>query len=246
MLFQAGFAAWRQVLSRPFRTILWRSLALTVTLLGLVWFGLTRLFSYYLEGHPLSTQYPILDGFAFFLAGAGLFVALAYILPAVSALVAGYFLDDAAEIVERTDFPQDPPGRPLPTGQALLYGLRFAGLSLLVNFIALMLFFVPIVNVVAFFGANAYLLGREYFELAALRFRPPEEAARMRVEFRSTVLLAGAMMAALVLVPVLNLLTPLFGVALMTHVHKALSARALPDRRWPGALPRVEPGPRPR
>jgi CysZ protein len=246
MLFYAAFAAWRQVLSRPFRKILWRSIALTVALLALVWFGLTRLFSYYLQGNPLSTQYPILDGFAFFLAGAGLFVALAYVLPAVSALVAGYFLDDAAEIVERTDFPQDAPGRPLPTGQALLYGLRFAGLSLLVNLIALMLFFVPVVNVVAFFGANAYLLGREYFELAALRFRPPEEAARMRAEFRPTVLLAGAMMAGLVLVPVLNLLTPLFGIALMAHVHKALSARALPDRRWPGALPRVEPGSRPR
>jgi CysZ protein len=246
MLFQAAFAAWRQVLSRPFRTILWRSIALTVALLALVWFGLTRLFSYYLQGHPVSSQYPILDGFAFFLAGAGLFVALAYVLPAVSALVAGYFLDDAAEIVERSDFPQDPPGRALPTGQAILYGLRFAGLSLLVNVIALMLFFVPVVNVVAFFGANAYLLGREYFELAALRFRSPEEAGRMRVEFRPTVLLAGAMMAGLVLVPVLNLLTPLFGIALMTQVHKRLSARALPARRRSRSLPRVEPGSRPR
>ena len=152
MLVSAAFAAWRQVFSPPFRKILWRSLALTFALLVLVWFGLTRLFSYYLAGHPLSTAYPILDGLAFFLAGAGLFVALAYILPAVSALVAGYFLDDAAEIVERTDFPQDPPGRPLPLGQALLYGLRFAGLSLLVNLVALLLFFVPVVNLVAFFA----------------------------------------------------------------------------------------------
>jgi CysZ protein len=239
MLLYAAFAAWRQILSRPFRKILWRSLALTVALLALVWFGLTRLFSHYLQGHPLSVDYPILDGFAFFLAGAGLFVALAYVLPAISAVVAGYFLDDAAEIVERTDFPDDPPGRALPLGQALLYGLRFAGLSLLVNLIALMLFFVPVVNVAAFFG-------REYFELAALRFRPAAEAARMRTEFRPTVLLAGAMMAGLVLVPVLNLLTPLFGIALMVHVHKRLSARAILDRRWANALPRVEAGAPPR
>jgi CysZ protein len=68
----------------------------------------------------------------------------------------------------------------------------------------------------------------------------------MRVEFRPTVLLAGAMMAGLVLVPVLNLLTPLFGIALMTQVHKRLSARALPDRRRSRSLPRVEPGSRPR
>lgn len=231
MLIPAALAAWRQVLSRPLRRILWLSLALTLALLALVWFGLTRLFSAYLAGHPLSVDYPVLDGFAFFLAGAGLLVALAYILPAVSAIVAGYFLDDAAEIVERTDFPGDLPGRALPVGRALLYGFRFAGLSLVVNLVALTLFFIPVINLVAFFAANAYLLGREYFELAAGRFRPVAEAARMRREHRATVLGAGAMLAGLMLVPVANLLTPLFGVALMVHVHKRLSGRALPYRR---------------
>jgi CysZ protein len=67
------------------------------------------------------------------------------------------------------------------------------------------------------------------------------EAAEMRREHRPTVLLAGAMIAGLLLVPVLNLLTPLFGIALMVHVHKELSARALADRR-PGAPPRLESG----
>jgi CysZ protein len=241
MLIHAAFSAWRQVLSPGLRSILWKSLALTVALLALIWFGLTRLLSAYLKGHPLSADYPFLDGFAFFLAGAGLFVALAYVLPAVSALVAGYFLDDAAAIVEQSDFPNDPPGQPLPTGQALLYGLRFAGLSLLVNLVALALFFVPVVNLVAFFGANAYLLGREYFELAALRFRPLREVAELRSAYRPTVLLAGAMVAGLVLIPALNLLTPLFGIALMVHVHKGLSRRTLPDR-WTRGDPRIETG----
>jgi CysZ protein len=243
MLIQAAYAAWRHVLVGPLRRILWRSLALTIALLALIWFGLTRLFSYYLGNHPLSTDYPVLDGFAFFLAGAGLFIALIYFLPAVSALVAGYFSDDAAEIVERADFPGDPPGQALPVGQALLYGLRFAGLALLVNLAALTVIFVPVVNVAAFFAANSYLLGREYFELAAGRFRPVPEVTRMRRAYRGTVLMAGALIAGLVLVPVLNLLTPLFGIALMVHVHKRLSARARNDG-WPGGLPRLEPGTR--
>lgn len=240
MLIRAAFAAWRQVLAGPLRRILWRSLALTLALLALLWFGLTRLLNYYLHGHPISADYPILDGFAFFLAGAGLLIALVYLLPAVSALVAGFFLDDAAEIVERTDFSGEAPGRALPAGRALLYGLRFAGLSLLVNLAALALFFVPVVNIGAFFVANAYLLGREYFELAAGRYRPMAEAAEMRRAHRPTVLLAGAMMAGLLLVPIVNLLTPLFGIALMVHIHKELSARALSDRR--GARPRLELG----
>lgn len=227
MLIQAAFKAWAQVFSPALRSVLWKSLALTAGLLALVWFGLTKLLDLWLDSHHLSASYPILDSLAYFLAGAGLFIALAYLIPAVSAVVAGYFLDDVAEVVERTDFPQDPTGRPLPLGRALLYGLRFAGLSLLVNLAALVLVFVPVVNVGAFFAVNAYLLGREYFELAAGRFRPMEEAARMRVEHRGTVLLAGAMLAGLVLVPVVNLLTPLFGVALMVHLHKRLAARAL-------------------
>ena len=226
MVIQAAFAALRQVFSPQLRRILWRSLGLTVLLLGLTWYGLTHLLGSYLTKHPISTNYPVLDGFASVLAGAGLFVALAYILPAVSALVAGFFLDEAAAIVERTDFPFDPPGQALSTGRSLLYGLRFAGLSLLVNLVALSLFFVPVINLVAFFAANAYLLGREYFELAAGRFRPMPEAAQMRAAHRPTVLLAGALLAGLVVVPVLNLVTPLFGIALMVHVHKRLARRA--------------------
>lgn len=232
MLIEAAFRAWAQVLSPALRGVLWKSLALTIALLALVWFALTRVLGAYLESHDLAADYPFVDSIAFFLAGAGLVIALAYLLPAASAVVAGYFLDDVAEVVETADFPEDPPGRALPVGRALLYGLRFAGLSLVVNLVALALVFVPVVNIGVFFFANAYLLGREYFELAAGRFRPMEEAARMRVEHRGTVLIAGAMLAALVLVPVLNLLTPLFGVALMVHVHKRLSDR--------NALPRPE------
>lgn len=230
MLLGAAGQAWRQILSPPFRRILGLSLALTIALLVLVWVTLTQLFSVYLNANTLSGAYPILDTIAFFLAGAGLVVALAYLLPAVSALVAGYFLDDAAERVEAEHYPHDPPGTPLTTGRALLYGLRFAGLSVVVNAAALLLVFIPGVNLVAFFVANGYLLGREYFELAAGRFRPMKEAAALRVAHRGIVFVAGLMIAGLIVVPVLNLLTPLFGVALMVHVHKRLSRRDEPER----------------
>ena len=230
MLIEAALAAWRNVFSPALRRVLWKSLALTIALLVLVWFALTRLLGSWLSGHPLSVDYPILDTIASFLAGAGLLVGLVFLIPAVSALVAGYFLDDVAQIVETDDYPNEPAGNPLPVGKALLYGLRFAGLSLLVNLAALVLLFVPVVNIGVFFLANAYLLGREYFELAAGRFRPMPEAARMRIGNRAAVLGAGALMAALLLVPILNLLTPLFGVALMVHVHKRLSTRRMISR----------------
>ena len=222
MLIQAVFAAAREVFSPPLRRILWKSIGLTLGLLVLVWLGLTKLFDIFLTNHDLSATYPIIDSFAFFLAGFGLFVALIYLLPAVSAIVAGYFFDDVAEGGARKDYPAGPPGRALALGQAVLYGIRFSGLSLLGNLGALLLFFIPGINIGAFFVANAYLLGREYFELAAGRFWPAEDVARLRIEHRGTVLAAGAVVAGLVLVPVLNLITPVFGAVMMVHLHKKL------------------------
>jgi CysZ protein len=243
MLIQAVFTAAREVFSPALRSFLWKSLALTVALLVLVWLGLTRLFDYFLSDHDLIAAYPIVDSFAFFLAGFGLFVALVYLLPAITAIVAGYFLDDVAEVVERQDYPADRPGEALPFGKAILYGLRFAGLSLLVNLAALLLFFIPGINIGVFFVANAYLLGREYFELAAGRFWSSADVAQLRREHRGTVLAAGAVLAGLVLVPVLNLITPIFGAVLMVHLHKKLMARRLSNGGAGGPL-RVEVGPR--
>ena len=235
MLIQSALAALRQTFSPPLRAILWKSLGLTLGILALAWFGLTRLIQWFQASHHISQSYPILDSLAYFLAGFGLFVALAYLMPAVSILVAGFFLDDAAEIVERTDFPDDPPGRPMPWGAAMLYALRFAGLTLLVNLAALIIFFVPVIGLAAFFAANAYLLSREYFEMAAARYRPLAEAGAMRRTFSGTTIAAGCLLAGMMVVPVLNLLTPLFGIALMVHVHKRLAHR-LPAPALQGRL----------
>ena len=69
MLIQAVFAAAREVFSPALRSFLWKSLGLTIALLVLVWLGLTRLFDAFLSNHSLSASYPIIDSFAFFLAG---------------------------------------------------------------------------------------------------------------------------------------------------------------------------------
>jgi CysZ protein len=225
MILSPALAAARQVVSRPLRRVLLRSLGLTLVFLGLIWAGLTALARHLVQTYPLGQDHPYLEGAAVFLAGAGLFLGLAYILPAVSALVAGFFLDEVADAVERSDFPRDPPGVPLSLGRSIALGLRFAALTLLLNIGAFALLLVPGINLFAFFAVNAYLLGREYFEMAAARFGTPESAAALRRAHWPLAMAGGVVTAALLLVPILNLATPIFGVALFVHIHKRIARR---------------------
>ncbi len=91
---------------------------------------------------------------------------------------------------------------------------------------ALALLLVPGVNAVIFLLVNAYLLGRGYFELAALRYRSVEDVGRVRRAHEFQIFLAGMFIAALAAVPIANLLTPLFGAALMVRVHDKIAIQA--------------------
>ena len=82
------------------------------------------------------------------------------------------------------------------------------------------------VGVVLFFLATAWLQGRQYFELAAMRFHSVAEAKALRRIHQTTVFIGGLFIAGFVSIPILNLATPLFGTALMVHVHKRLTAVA--------------------
>ena len=76
---------------------------------------------------------------------------------------------------------------------------------------------------VLFFLATAYLLGREYFEMAAMRFHPVAEAKALRRLNRGTVFVAGMFIAAFVSIPIVNLATPVFGMAFMVHMYKRMA-----------------------
>src|SRR5260370_26278016 len=207
-----ALAALRQSFTPPFRATPWKSLGLTVLLLVLIWFGIDRL-----AGSLIGIETPWLATILGLLLGLGLVVGLVFLIGPVASLVAGFFLDDIADIVERTIDPTGLPGKPAPTAAAALFVLRYAALSVAVNLIALVLLFAPGVNVVAFLGANGYLLGREYFELAAMRFRPPAEARAMRRHFELRIFLAGLVVAGFMAVPILHPCPPPFSPPLPTR-----------------------------
>lgn len=228
MISSAARAAAGQLFSPEFRSVFIKTLGLTLLALVALWFGLTS-FVEWLALPWLHALLPGMPSWAGALGGIIAAIALAFgmalLIAPVTAIVAGLFLDDIAEVVERTDYPRDPTGRAMPALRSLVLSARFLGVVILGNIVALLLLLVPGVNIAAFFIVNGYLLGREFFEFAAMRFRPEEEARALRRHYAGTVFLAGLVISAFLAVPLLNLVTPLFAAAMMVHLHKAISAR---------------------
>ncbi len=231
MIIDAARAAITRLPSPEFRTVLLKTIGLTLLMLVGLWFGLRELFAAFawpwfdamLPGLPEWAGWFGLIGAI--IAGVGLALALALLIAPVTAIIAGLFLDDIAEVVERQDFPADPPGTAVPAGRAIVLAMKFFGIVVLGNIIALFLLLIPGINIAAFFLVNGYLIGREFFEFAAMRFRPEKEAKLLRRKHSGTIFMAGLIIAAFLSVPIVNLATPLFAAALMVHLHKMITAR---------------------
>jgi len=212
----AAMAAAAQIFTPPFRKVLWKTLALTLALLALAWVGLEKLIVALLA-LPIAAPYPWVTTVLTIIGGVGLVIGLAFLVTPVSFIVAGLFFD---ELAEHAEVELDPAGagRAMPLGDAVWVAVQFAAVALAVNLVALLLLFVPGVNALAFFGANAYLFGRGYFELAALRHLPAPEVARLRRANELQLFVAGLVMAGMLAIPFVNLLTPLFGTAFMVRI----------------------------
>jgi CysZ protein len=235
-MFDDALDSLREIFSKPFRAVLFKSLALTLALLAALGLILERIAIWVSAGGPAWLH--ALIGVA---AALGLFVGLVFLIPAVSMLVAGFFLDELADHVEADIYPPGVRGRPAPLMTSLGLAAKFAVVALAVNFVAFCVWLLPGVNALVFLIANAYLFGREYFQLAALRFRPLDEVQALRARHGLTLFAAGLIIALFVATPVLNLLTPLFGVALMARLHKRLAPPLIPQAETVPPLP-VERG----
>ncbi len=221
-MIEAAFAAAAQIFTPPFRAVLWKTLALTLLLLGVLWFGAEKLIIAYVH-----LPYAWLATTIHVVAGLGLVVGIAFLITPVAFVVAGFFFDELADHVEDAVAGRNARGRTMALGPALWIGVKFAAVATMVNLLALLLLVVPGVNLVAFFGANAYVLGRGFFEIAALRYLPLDAVRDLRGRHSVRIILAGCLLAGLSMVPLLNLLTPLYAAAFMVRVAQPLVRRRL-------------------
>jgi CysZ protein len=219
MLVAAG-QAFQDLFTPPFRGVLFKCVGFTIALLAALVIAALWVFGTFVEWPGW------VETLVAWLGGLALVVGSVFLIPPVTSLIAGLYLDDIAEVVERTHFPSEPAGRELPTAQSVLLAVKFFFVVLAVNLLALFLLLIPGVNLVAFYLGNGYLLGREYFELAAMRHMPQAEAKQLRVANRGYILMCGLVIAGLASVPILNLLTPLFATSFMVRIYKQIAGRA--------------------
>lgn len=227
-------AALRNLFAAETRSAFWKILGLTILVLIALWFALQQLFIWLALPWlgaliPDAPQWASWAGWAGVLlavaASIGLALAMALLISPVTAVIAGLFIDDVAKVIEQRDYPSETLGTEMPLIRGIWHSIKFFGVVIVGNLIALLLLLVPGVNLIAFFVINGYLLGREFFEFAAMRYRSEREAKDFRYQHRGTVFMAGLVIATFLAVPFVNLLTPLFAASLMVHLHKRLSHR---------------------
>lgn len=163
-------------------------------------------------------------GVAGFLLGA---LGAILLMPAVASMFIGLFLEDVADAVEDRHYPALPPAGRITFTETLTDGLVFAGAVILANLAALAVYpFAGPLAPAAFLAMNGWLLGLQFFELAAGRRLGAKGARALRREAGIGVWARGVVLAFGLTIPLVNLALPVLGVAAFTHaVHRAMRAR---------------------
>ena len=225
MIFDDFFKALGQMGDPKFRSVLLRGIGLTILLLAGITWGVQFLL-------PDSVSLPwfgeilwlssLLSGFVL-VAMIGLSVIL---MVPVASLFTGFFLDQVMDAVETKHYPGLEPAHSVPFGETLMDALGFLGLLVVVNLLALIVYLLSTVAApLVFWAVNGVLLGREYFQMVAMRRLGRASARQLRARNRGQIWLAGALMAIPLTVPILNLVIPVLGVATFTHLFHRVNTK---------------------
>lgn len=227
MIFGDFFKALSQVFDPAFRRVLFRSILLTLALLGPFVFGFSAFLQWIVPDQvwlPFIGEVTFIDNLT---SGIGLVVLIflsSFLMIPVAAAFIGLFLEEIADAVEARYYPQlgDVPRTPIL--DAARDALRFLGLFLVVNAVALVIYLVSTALApVIFWVVNGILIGREFFQLAAMRRLGRKGADALRKRNRFQIWVAGMLMAVPLTIPILNLVIPILGVATFTHMFHRLN-----------------------
>jgi CysZ protein len=216
-LLRALILSIRQLFDPPIRRILVRCVALALATFALLFvavsFGISAI-------DPTGLAW--LDGTLAVIGSIGVVVLAWLLFPVTIAATLGLFAEEVIEVVERRYYPELSTAPGMGFVQSSWGAVRFAVVAILLNLLVLPLYLVPGANIVIYVALNGYLLGREYFELVAQRRLPWRAVTMLRRGARGRLWLAGVLIAAMLTVPIFNLIAPVVAVCFMVHLFEGL------------------------
>lgn len=230
MIFSSFGKAISQISDPRFRKVFYLGVGLTFALLVAV-YAAFLLFLSWLFGDeviiPLVGEITWLNDL---LSWSSFFVMVllsTFLMIPVASAITSLFLEEVAQAVEDEHYPNLPNVPRFGVWMAIRDSVNFLGLIIIANTLALVLYvFFPPFAPIIFWVLNGYLLGNEYFQLAAMRRVGYANAKVLRKQHRGTIWLAGTFMAIPLSVPILNLIIPILGAATFTHIyHRITGAR---------------------
>lgn len=230
MILSSFFAALGQMFDPRFRNVLLTGVALTVLLLV----GISVVFVWLIGALigdavtiPLIGEVTWIDDAASWGSIVLVLILSIFLMVPVASAITSMFLDTVAQAVEDEHYPKLGPADSIPIKDAIQDSVGFLGVLIGANILALVLyvFFSPAAPLI-FWALNGFLLGREYFTLAAIRRVGRKEAKLLRSRYSGTIWLAGFLMAVPLTLPLLNLFIPIIGAATFTHLFHRLSPQA--------------------
>lgn len=157
--------------------------------------------------------------------GIMIFLSIFLMVPVASAITS-LFLDDVAQAVEDKHYAYLKPVPRVPFFDGLRDTVNFLGVLVGANILAIFAYvLLPFLAPFIFYALNGYLLGREYFQIAAMRRLGRDGAKDLRKQHTGQIWLAGGLMAVPLSIPLINLLIPILGAATFTHLFHRLSQR---------------------
>lgn len=229
LVLSAFMRAVSQIGDRRFQRVLLLGIVLTFALL----IGAYALFLGFINtGMNDTTELPLIGEVTWLkdlLGWSSFFLMIllsVFLMVPVASAITSMFLDEVAQAVEDRHYRDLPHVEKIGFGEAVKDTVNFLGLLVGANLLAIILYvLMPPASLFIFWGVNGYLLGREYFQLAAMRRIGRSRAKDLRKRHKGTIWLAGILMAMPLSIPLLNLTIPILGAATFTHLFHALKDR---------------------
>ncbi len=226
VILSSFFRAIGQLGDRRFRRVFWLGIGLTFALLVAAYAGLLWVIDIFVgpEAYvPVLGEVTWLNDLLGISSFIFMMVLSIFLMVPVASAITSMFLDQVAQAVEDRHYPHLPPVNSVPFGEALKDTLSFLGVLIGANLVAFIIYALLLpIGPIIFWVLNGYLLGREYFQLAAMRRLGRDGAKALRKRHTGTIWLAGVLMAIPLSVPLVNLLVPIIGAATFTHLFHQL------------------------